>query len=57
MVENQYLAEVSGDTVYYDLTSDISALGDLDSVFSIHNVIAGIQILFNKYLWDGGMLR
>lgn len=53
MVENQYLAEVSGDTVYYDLTSDISALGDLDSVFSIHSVIAEIPILFNKYLRDG----
>ena len=52
MVENQCFAKVSGDTVYYDLTSDVSALGDLDSIFSIHNVIAGIQMLFNKYLWD-----
>ena len=50
MVENQCIAKVSGDTVYYDLTSDVSALWDLDSIFSIHNVIAGIQMLFNKYL-------
>lgn len=44
MVENQCLTKVSGDTVYYDLTSDICALGDLDSIFSIHNVIAGIPV-------------
>lgn len=56
MVENQCLAKVSGDTVYYDLISDVFALGDLDSIFSIHNVIAGIPMLLNKYLWDGECL-
>ena len=57
MVENRCVAKVSGDTVYYDLIFDVSALGDLDSIFSIHNMIAGILMLLNKYLWDGEMLR
>lgn len=61
-MKNRCLAKVSRDIVYYDLTADISAqreqgFNEIDSIFSAHNVIPGIQRLVNKYLWNRECLK